>query len=98
MKHRESCPGHFLAGDWLKENPVAGVDPVDRGDGLGMRLEGWPDGMPFPDFDKFAAEIEATENNKLAEKAALRKILEDATTIAGLRAAVLTWFDKVNGG
>lgn len=85
----KELPRHALAGSWLKANPTPGVECVDRADGLGPRLCGWPEGMPFPDLAAWAAIYTPPVSPQAAKLAAIRS----APTLAALRTAIADYLE-----
>lgn len=83
--YEETLPCHPQLGAYLAANPVEGVTVIDRGDGLGPRADGWPEDMPHPDVDAWAAEqAKATEE---AAAAGAKRAEEEAAAAAAAAAA-----------
>lgn len=105
----ENLPRHTYLRDYLQANPVEGYDyrgVIDRGDGLGPRAVGWPDGLTAPkaaDIAAWAAQRAAAQQQaddaRASRRAALRA-LRDGTgnlTAAQLTAALRTVAREVLG-
>lgn len=98
----EQAPRHACCGPWLKANPTKGVECVDRQDGLGPRLVGWPEGMDYPNLEAFAAERQAVADKadadakeSLSARQKARAELDAATTVVGIRTAVAALIDDI---
>lgn len=92
----DKLPRHPLAGPWLRANPTPGVEDIDRKDGLGPRLLGWPDDRPHPDFEAFATTYAATQKAETDQRTADQAVLErwDSATAAEKWAVVGRFLHK----
>ena len=108
--YEETLPRHAHLGAYLAEHPVAGVEVVDRSDGLGPRALDWPEGMPHPDVDAWVlrkteeqiteaeAKVTAEETARqaaLQEKTQLREDIEKASNTTALRALMIKALERL---
>lgn len=80
QEYEAKLPRHACCGAWLRANPTSGVECLDRKDGLGLRLLGWPDETPHPDLAAFAAEMEAANQAAIAEDQARQEVRDEWKT------------------